>query len=60
MKLGNLDKLKDGPTSANAKLNNLVHTVNYLMRLSRKKSSTIISSGIPPLMCEDDEEESTG
>jgi len=36
-KLGNLDRFQDGPTAARRKHNDVVHTVNYLMRKANEE-----------------------
>ena len=59
-KLGNLDRFQDGPTAARRKHNDVVHTVNYLMRKANEEVIVARVSVIPPLMCEDEEEEGEG
>ena len=60
-KLGNLDRFQDGPTAARRKHNDVVHTVNYLMRKANEEVIVArASGGLPPLMCEDEEEEEEG
>ena len=57
-KIGNLDGFQDGPTAARRKHNDVVHTVNYLMRKNEEVVIARQGSSIPPLMCEDEEETS--
>ena len=62
MKLGNIDRTKDGPAILTRRLNQLQHAVNYLMRKKRDDITPRVRGGvggIPPLMCEDEEESSS-
>jgi len=45
MKIGQLEHFRDGTRSANRKINNLVHTVNYLMRRGQQDTPFVRGGG---------------
>jgi hypothetical protein len=49
MKLGNIDKTRDGQTLLRNRMNQLAHTVNFLMRQKRQEMTPRVRGGGTPI-----------